>query len=127
MIKEDYLVKKIKQIVYILLTPLLNKDITNIKMEILVDEKVISLKDMIDNKKINEAENILFDNIDINKKEDFYLCLLFYDYLNKKDNNFLKESNFSRKEIEEGLFEICEIFGYTDFINIYKDEQVNYE
>ncbi len=122
MIKEDYLVKKIKQIVYTLLTPLLgNRDIKDVEIKIVVNKKKIDLKEMIDNKQINEAENLLFNYINSSKKDDFYLSLMFYDYLNKKDDNFLKSSNFSRKEIEEGLFEICNLFGYTNFIDIFKD------
>lgn len=61
---------------------------------------------MIDEGQINEAEDLLFDLLENDGREDrkkAALALAFYDYLNEKDDAFLEAAGFSREEIIKGL------------------------
>lgn len=64
------------------------------------------LRRMIDEGKINAAEEILFDileNATWEDKQKAALALSFYDHVNEKEDEFLEKANFSREEIIEGL------------------------
>lgn len=67
---------------------------------------------MIDEGKINEAENELLEKIEIDKEAGMLdritleLALGVYEYLNEKDDSFLDENGYSREEILEGVREI---------------------
>ena len=64
------------------------------------------LRRMIDEGKINAAENKLFDLIESSAWEDrkkAALVISFYDYLNGKDDAFLASADFPRDEIITGL------------------------
>lgn len=65
-----------------------------------------ALRRMIDEGKINEAEEILFEileNATWEDKQKAALALSFYDHVNEKEDEFLEKSDFSREEIVEGL------------------------
>ena len=61
--------------------------------------------------RVNDAENLLFDSVNVNDINDLCVALDFYDRLNKWNNDDLEEHGFSREEIQEGLDEIMELFG----------------
>ena len=67
---------------------------------------------LVDDGKINLAENILFEKIENNHSYDLLETGLdFYIYLNNKSDEFLEENNFSRQEIADGLEDLQRIFG----------------
>ena len=64
------------------------------------------LRRMIDERKVNAAEEKLFDlleNAVWDDREKASLAISFYDYLNGKDDEFLTEADFSRDEIITGM------------------------
>ena len=64
------------------------------------------LRRMIDDSKINAAEEKLFDLIESvawDDRQKAALVISFYDYLNSKDDEFLAAADFSRDEIVSGL------------------------
>ena len=64
------------------------------------------LRQMVDDGKVNEAEEKLFDLIasaSWDEKQKAALVLSFYDYLNDKSDEFLAAADFSREEIIRGL------------------------
>lgn len=63
--------------------------------------------------KINEAENMLFEEVDTNDIKYLELALDFYNRLNEMDDEFLENNNFSRKEVEEGLKDLLKEFGIS--------------
>lgn len=69
---------------------------------------------MIDDGKINEAENELMgrmENCVDNGELDASLvesALAIYGYMNEKEDDFLEEHNYTREEIEDG---ICQVLG----------------
>lgn len=120
MFENDYLVRQIESISRVLSTILLKKDLPNnsiednlIKKDKLSNEEILEneLKEMIQLGNINEAENLLFENIE---KDNFgrYLktALFFYTELNKLNDNTLKKYGFLRDEILDGLGEVKRIY-----------------
>lgn len=65
------------------------------------------LMELLAKSKINEAENLLFEFIDV-LDNDYYLqiALDFYFKLSEYDDEYLEACNFYREEIEEGLIQI---------------------
>ena len=64
------------------------------------------LRRMIDSGQIGAAEDKLFDLIDSvawERRQKAAMVLSFYDYVNSKDDEFLKRADFSRDEIVSGL------------------------
>ena len=69
------------------------------------------LLELIELGKINEAENLLFEEMDTNNMEYLELALDFYQRLSKPNDDFLERNNFSREEIIEGLKDLAKEFG----------------
>ena len=115
MVERDYIKKMISQLVDVLLVDIFKeKDIEKIENQ---NEEYNNLKHLVDAYDINQAENYLFENV--NSLEDFEVALLFYRYVNEKDNDFLEKSNYSRDEIKQGIEDISKKFGYDNIVNIF--------
>lgn len=67
--------------------------------------------------KINEAEDMLFREIDTSNIREFEMAIAFYLYLNDFDDNYLEENNYSRDEISEGIKSICKEFGVSSMVD----------
>lgn len=122
-IEQDYIMKIIHQLIEVLLG-----DIFNGKEKVLEEninksdeqaEQYKKLKDLVNKYNINEAENLLFEKINLTNIEDFKLALLFYQYVNEKDNEFLEKSNYSREEIEQGIKDISQKYGYENIVDLF--------
>lgn len=123
-LKQDYILRLIEQVI-----DLITENAFGVKTKEEISENFSNTNNstekynrliyLIDEGKINEAENQLFDYLDENTLDDLKIALLFYDYLNKKDDEFLKENDFSREEIKDGLLDISKKYGYDNFVQIY--------
>lgn len=122
-IEQDYIMKMIHQLIEVLLG-----DILKGKEKVLEEninkseeqaEQYKKLKDLVNKYNINEAENLLFEKINLTNIEDFKLALLFYQYVNEKDNEFLEKSNYSREEIEQGIKDISKKYGYENIVDLF--------
>ena len=76
------------------------------------------LLDMIDNGQINEAENLMLDDIDYSDKKELAAALLFYQYLSEKKKDFLWDHDYSDEEILDGAKQILQKAGYGDIVKI---------
>jgi hypothetical protein len=70
----------------------------------------VLLCDLVYRKRINEAENLLFDTLEPNNQEHLAIAEDFYYKLNSMSDNDLAIADFTREEIERGLCEIKEIY-----------------
>ena len=66
---------------------------------------------MVDNGNINEAENQIYDITSDNNMANLKVALLFYSYLNDKDDEFLQKHGFCRDEIKLGVKELASRYG----------------
>lgn len=72
---------------------------------------LITIKRLVLEKKVNEAEDILFTSLDKNRNYNM-LCIAgeFYTMLMDLSDEELKENSFSRAEIKEGINDVKKLF-----------------
>ncbi|NLX62260.1 MAG: hypothetical protein GXZ06_07135 [Tissierellia bacterium] len=116
MYEQDYIIRLVKNLVKFVLKAFLKKeeakyeytDEENLSQTDLLHRRIL---DLISQGKINEAENLLFEEIDPNNIKYLELAIDFYNRINEMEDEFLEENNFSRKEVEEGLKDVLKEFG----------------
>ena len=132
MFEEDYIMRTIKEMVRALLKFLFGVD-TDAPTEALLEEKQSravweELKKSIDDGNINEAENALYSFIDAGDKEALKTALLFYSYVNEKEeghpfiyisDRFLAILGWTREEIKTGLQDVAARYGLDSLADIF--------
>lgn len=120
MYEQDYIMRIVSNLIKFLSIIIFRK--SNAIYEISEDEKFNEsdelhkeLLDLISKKKINEAEDLLFEKFNSNDNRQIMVAIDFYQRLNAFDDEDLKESNFSRKEIEEGLRDVANEAGIITY------------
>lgn len=74
-----------------------------------LDEDILErmLKNHIENGKLCDAENLLFDSLEEKATpQKIIVGLNFYNKLNEFDENYLKQHYFSKEEIKDGVEEL---------------------
>ena len=109
--EKDYIMRMIKEMVSVLFSILLGKQYVSVDEERKNGYEVSGtdlndLLDMIDNGQINEAENLMLDDIDYSDKKGVAAALLFYQYLSEKKKDFLQDHDYSDEEILEGAKQV---------------------
>jgi hypothetical protein len=74
--------------------------------------------DLVEQHKICEAENLIYDRIDNHNEDLMEAAILFYYRINKMNDVELKKYDFSRNEIFSGLKRISEVYN-MDSVYIY--------
>ena len=69
------------------------------------------LRQLAEEGKVNTAENLLFDSFD--KKKPYFIAigLDFYARISEFTDEALRESDFSREEIQEGIGDMLKFYG----------------
>lgn len=73
------------------------------------------LENLIEENRINDAENILFEKLETNNLMYATIATRFYDKLKGLSDEKLQKSNYSRDEILQGLNDMCDMFGLEIF------------
>ena len=126
MVEQDYITRMINGNIRTILKLVFHIDGNqeeNIELENEeIAQKYIRLTDLINVGKVNEAENILLEELDYSDIKQFEMALKFYSYLNDIDIDFLEECNYTKKEIVEGIKDMSKMYGYggltTSFLDI---------
>ena len=121
--EKDYIMRMIKEMVSVLFSILLGKQYVSVDEERKNGYEVSGtdlndLLDMIDNGQIDEAENLMLDDIDYSDKKGLAAALLFYQYLSEKKKDFLQDHDYSDEEILEGAKQVLKKAGYGDIVKI---------
>ncbi len=114
MIEQDYIMRLIKDIVRMLAKILFHIDQDSPIVDQLEDEEVKTyekLVAMVDQGRINEAEDLVYEQMEGYDRRPLKIALLFFDYLNDKPDEFLEAHNFSRQEVEDDLKDIISKYG----------------
>ncbi len=115
MYEQDYIMRLIKEIIRSLLKLLFNIDTDSPTKDLLSEKEqkttLEKLLDMIDEGEINKAENELSNLTESGDHKYLEVALLFYSYLNEKNDAFLEEHRFSREEISMGLKSVISQYG----------------
>lgn len=126
MFEQDYIVRLIKEMIRAILKLLFHIDTDNLVKDLLEDREsqdtLEKLLDMIDNGNINEAENQIYDMTSDNNMANLEVALLFYSYLNDKDDDFLQKNDFCRDEIKSGIKELVSRYGLFGMAEIFLSE-----
>jgi hypothetical protein len=121
--EEDYVMRLIKEMVRAILKLLFNIDTDSPTTELLADSEekatLDTLLDMVDDGKINEAENEIYELTENLGQNYLKVALLFYSYLNDKSDEFLEDNNFSRDEVKEGLETIVSRYGLNSIASMF--------
>ncbi|RDY24341.1 hypothetical protein CHF27_003010 [Romboutsia maritimum] len=119
--KQDWLLRQIENISRLVASLIFNTSTITYEIndKINLSEtdmlyKEISL--LLRKNKICEAEDLLFRSLEESNKDYLRLGIDFYQTINELDDDKLKECNFSRKEIMEGLTDLLEIYKVPNFI-----------
>ena len=73
---------------------------------------------MIDQGDINEAENLLLEDLDYINKEEVISAAFFYQYLSQKDDDFLRRNDYTKEEVLFGFKQLLEKSGYEDLVHL---------
>ena len=115
MYEQDYIIRLIREMIRAVLKLIFRIDTESPTEEMLEDSEVKAaldgLLDMVDEGKINEAENVVYEITEDGGYKNLETALLFYSYLNEKPDEFLEKNNFGRDEVKEGLREIISRYG----------------
>lgn len=126
MFEQDYIIRMIKEMIRAILKLLFHIDTDNPIENLLEDKEsrdtLEKLLDMVDHGNINEAENQIYDMTSDSNMVNLEIALLFYSYLNDKDDEFLQKYGFCRDEIRSGVKELTSRYGLTGMAEIFLSE-----
>ena len=126
--EKDYIMRMIKEMVRILFSLIYGKKYASVELEKenkyeVSGKNLKSFLDMIDSGQINEAENILLDNIDYANNDEVMAAALFYQYLSEKDSEFLINNNYTKEEVLSGFKQLLVQSGYNNLLYMIKDDE----
>ena len=126
--EKDYIMRMIKEMVRILFSLIYGKKYVSVELEKenkyeVSGKNLKSFLDMIDSGQINEAENILLDNIDYANNDEVMAASLFYQYLSEKDSEFLINNNYTKEEVLSGFKQLLVQSGYNNLLYMIKDDE----
>ena len=115
--ESDYIMRMIKEAARVLFSLIFGKKYTQVELPkenkfSVSGSNLDDLTGLVDQGKINEAENILLENLDHENPEELAAAVLFYEYVSEKGQEFLQAHDYSLEEAAEGIKQIAEYAGY---------------
>lgn len=106
--ENDVIMRQVRDMARMLAKILFGKDTPTYELEqneiqTSSDDLYSRLIAMVKQGKINQAENVLYDELDRDENSTIEVALGFYDYLNELPTEFLAMNEYSREEINEGI------------------------
>jgi len=119
--KQDWILRQIQMIGEMISMAVFHKSIIAYENENVVsptqtDQLYSRLDMLVAQKKLNEAEDALYDELDTDNPKYLELALDFYMKLNRLSDEELTECNFPREEIMDGINTVIERFGLSDLV-----------
>lgn len=120
-LEKDYILRMVKDLVKSIAYIVLGKSEIEYQLpenveSSRVDSLYVNLLELVNNGHINEAEDMLFDNINTSDMKQFEMAMSFYLYLNDFGDDYLESNNYSRDEITEGIKSICKEYGLSSMV-----------
>lgn len=69
---------------------------------------------LVEKGRIDQAENLLYEESEHADNADLLVGLAFYDQLNRLTDEDLETHNFNRQEVRDGLTHYLQKYGYSD-------------
>jgi len=113
--ENDWLMRQIQQFILVAAQLLFGKGTVKYvtsdeQTDIQTDRLYRKLTDLVAQRKLCEAENLLFDELDETDTSQLALAIDFYQALNALTDDELESNGFSRDEIFEGLHDAMDLF-----------------
>lgn len=113
-LKQDWLMRQIDLLIEFVARTVFRRDtleyrVTDEQEPTETDRLYRKLQELLSEKKICEAEDLLFDSFE-NTNAYLLLTMDFYQRLNKFTDSTLRTNRFSRAEVSEGLRAMLEKF-----------------
>lgn len=122
MFEQDFIMRQIHQILKVLVKVLFNIDSETITSSLIKDTETRETADYllrkIDIGNINEAENEFSELMENKTMNNLLLGIVFYSYLNEKDDDYLENNDFSRNKVENGIKYLLSKYGLENMTNI---------
>lgn len=120
-LEKDYILRMVKDLVKSIAYIVLGKSEIEYQLpenveSSRVDSLYVNLLELVNNGHINEAEDMLFDNINTSDMKQFEMAMSFYLFLNDFGDDYLESNNYSRDEITEGIKSICKEYGLSSMV-----------
>ncbi|XCP86838.1 DUF6483 family protein [Roseburia hominis] len=124
--EKDYIMRMIKEAVSVLFSVMFGKNYVQVELEkgnrfAVSGRRLDEYKEMVDRGEINEAENMMLEDINYTNKDEVAAAILFYRYLSQKGEEFLRNSHYSKEEALDGLKTLAEKAGYQGIVNYEKE------
>ena len=121
--EKDYIMRMIKEMVRVLFSLAFGKKFVSVELERenkyeVAGNPLEDLMRMVDLGQINEAENLLLEDLDYNRKEEVKAAALFYQYVSEKDTEFLEKHDYSDEEVIFGLRQLMEKAGFGELVDL---------
>ena len=115
--EKDYIMRMIKEISRVVFWLMIGKQYVQVELEEQSKYQVAGkdpqeYKRMVDHGEINEAENLLLDNINYSNNEEVVAAVLFYEYVGAQTDDFLTSHNYSKEEALDGMKQLAKEVGY---------------
>ena len=119
--EQDYLMRTVKDITKVIAKIVLGKSDTEYELpavENCTAEDFLYKRplDLLAEGKINAAENLLFEELDGSNKRKLEVALAFYTKLSEYDKDYLKEHDYTKEEINQGLEDVARKYGIGDLM-----------
>lgn len=116
--QRDYIMRMIHDMVRFIGHLLTGKELTLYELDETVkatmwDDIYTRLIKLSDSGKINEAENLLYEDLDPNNQDFLLMGLSFYAHINEYTDDFLDSHDYSREEISQGIENLSAEYGVT--------------
>lgn len=108
MFENDYILRLIHEMIRALIKLVLNIDTDKqdelILPDVFENDEFRRIMGLVEDGKINAAENMLYDYLDVQQPDTFQMALVFYDHLNEMDDAALAAADFSRTRLRMGSY-----------------------
>ena len=126
MLQDDYILRQIREMVRAVMKMLFQVSASELTPEVIEDtdarQILTNLNDLVDNGRIDDAENQLYEMTCKGDRQNLEIGLLFYYHLNSKDDEFLEANNFSREEIMTGSQDLADRYNLSGIAEAFRTE-----
>ena len=126
MLQDDYILRQIREMVRAVMKMLFQVNASELTPEVIEDtdarQILTNLNNLVDNGRIDDAENQLYEMTCEGDRQNLEIGLLFYYHLNSKDDEFLEANNFSREEIMTGIQDLADRYNLSGIAEAFRTE-----
>ena len=126
MLQDDFILRQIREMIHAVMKMLFHVSASELSPNVIEDASARTvLKELlalIDEGRIDEAENQLYEMTCDGDRQNLEIGLLFYYNLNGKDDDFLEAHNFSREEIMTGIQDLADRYQLSGIAEAFRTE-----